>query len=38
MRKISMNYYYDEYDNSMKIIEFAFDVNLLNEFNFISFI
>lgn len=38
MRKISHNYFYDEYNDCMKLIEFAFDVNLLNDFSFISFL
>ncbi|CAD8097357.1 unnamed protein product [Paramecium sonneborni] len=38
MRKINSNYLYYSQRNMMTIIEFVFDVNLLNDFSFISFI
>ncbi|CAD8105906.1 unnamed protein product [Paramecium sonneborni] len=38
MRVINSNYYYCSEQNYMTNIEFAFDVNLQNDFSFISFI
>ncbi|CAD8189715.1 unnamed protein product [Paramecium pentaurelia] len=38
MRVINSNYYYSTEQNYMTNIEFAFDVNLQNDFSFISFI
>ncbi|CAD8179593.1 unnamed protein product [Paramecium pentaurelia] len=38
MRKINQSYLYYSQQNMMQLIEFVFDVNLLNDFSFISFI
>ncbi|CAD8095367.1 unnamed protein product [Paramecium sonneborni] len=38
MRKINQSYLYYSHKNLMTVVEFVFDVNLFNDFSFISFI